>query len=201
MFVIMNTVKYYFFALALTLAALPALSQVRVGVRAGLTVNDLRLDRDFMGSGNRAGFTGGLVLDLNIPVVGLGIEVSAMYAHRSNRLTSEDHTYKRHYIDIPVYARYRLSLPPIQRYFAPYVFTGPCFAILFDEDTPVGINNSKTYTSWDLGFGADLFSHLRLSVTYGLGITRAMEIIDSEYSGSHVNGKDHHWTLSAAWLF
>ena len=197
----MNTVKYYIFALALTLAALPARSQVRVGVRAGLTVNELRLDRDFISSDNRAGFTGGLVLDLNIPVVGLGIEASAMYTHRSNRLTSENHTYKRHYIDIPVYARYRLSLPPIQRFFAPYVFTGPCFAILFDDDTPIGINNSKTYTSWDLGFGADLFTHMRLSMTYGLGITRAMEIIDREYAGSQVDGKDRHWTLNVAYFF
>ena len=197
----MNTIKYYVFALVLTLAALPAWSQVRVGLRAGLTVNELRLDRDFVGSSNRAGYTGGLVLDLNIPVVGLGIEASAMYTYRNNRLTSEDRIYKRHYIDIPLYARYRLSIPGVERYFAPYVFTGPDFSILFDDDAPIGINNSRTYTSWDLGGGADLFNHLRLSVSYGIGITRALEIIDSEYKGTQVEGKDRHWTLSAAWLF
>lgn len=197
----MNTIKYYVFALVLTLAALPAWSQVRVGLRAGLTVNELRLDRDFVGSSNRAGYTGGLVLDLNIPVVGLGIEASAMYTYRNNRLTSEDRIYKRHYIDIPLYARYRLSIPGVERYFAPYVFTGPDFSILFDDDAPIGINNSRTYTSWDLGGGADLFNHLRLSVSYGIGITRALEIIDREYTGTQVDGKDRHWTLSAAWLF
>lgn len=197
----MNTIKYYVFALVLTLAALPAWSQVRVGLRAGLTVNELRLDRDFVGSSNRAGYTGGLVLDLNIPVVGLGIEASAMYTYRNNRLTSEDRIYKRHYIDIPLYARYRLSIPSVERYFAPYVFTGPDFSILFDDDAPIGINNSRTYTSWDLGGGADLFNHLRFSVSYGIGITRALEIIDREYTGTQVDGKDRHWTLSAAWLF
>ena len=194
-------IRHIFIVLAVALVALPVAGQVRVGLRGGLTVNKLRLDRDFVGSSNRAGYTAGLLVDLNIPVVGLGIEASAMYTHRSNRLSSADHTYKRHYIDIPVYARYRLSLPPVQRFFAPYVFTGPCFAILFDDDAPVGINNSKTYTSWDIGGGVDLFSHLRLSVTYGLGLTRAMEIIDSEFAGSQVDGKDRHWTLSAAWLF
>ena len=124
-----------------------------------------------------------------------------MYTYRKNRLTSDDRTYKRHYIDIPLYARYRLSLPPVQRYFAPYVFTGPCFSILFDDDAPLGINNSRTYTSWDVGAGADLFTHLRLSLSYGIGLTRAMELIDHEYTGRKVDGKDRHWTLSAAWLF
>lgn len=197
----MNTIKHILLAVMLTVATLPAWGQVSVGLRAGVTVNRLSLDREFVSSSNRAGYTGGLVLDLNIPVVGLGIEASAMYTYRKNRLTSDDRTYKRHYIDIPLYARYRLSLPPVQRYFAPYVFTGPCFSILFDDDAPLGINNSRTYTSWDVGAGADLFTHLRLSLSYGIGLTRAMELIDHEYTGRKVDGKDRHWTLSAAWLF
>lgn len=188
-------------AFTLVLLALPVWSQVRVGLRAGLTVNRLSLDRDLIGSSNRAGYTGGLVLDLNIPVVGLGIEASAMYTYRKTLLTTEEHTYKRHYIDIPVYARYRLSLPAVQRFFAPYVFTGPNFSVLFDEDASPRINNSKTFTSWDLGFGADLFTHLRLSATYGMGLSRALEIIDREYSGTKVEGKDRHWTINIAWLF
>ena len=197
----MNTVKYYVFVLVLALAALPAAGQVRVGVRAGLTVNELRLDRELVGTDNRVGYTGGLVLDLNIPVVGLGIEASAMYTHRRNYLSDENHTYKRHYIDIPVYARYRLSLPGAGRIVAPYVFTGPCFSILFDDDAPLGINNSRTYTSWDVGGGADLFRHLRLSLSYGIGITRAMEIIDREYTGTTVDGKDRCWTINLAYFF
>lgn len=197
----MTISKKIFIAAVLTIAVLPAWSQVHVGLRAGITVNELRLDRDFISSDNRAGYTGGLVLDLNIPVVGLGIEASAMYTHRRDRLTSEDHTYKRNYIDIPVYARFRLSLPGVERFFAPYVFTGPSFSILFDDDAPANVNNSKTYTSLDLGFGADLFSRARLSMTYGLGITQAMEIIDRDHAGSQVEGKDRHWTINLAYFF
>ena len=187
--------------LLIVLVSLPVAAQVRFGMRGGITVGEMRFDREIINSDNRVGYTGGLLLDMNIPVLGLGVEVSAMYTHRNNRLSSEEHTYKRHYIDIPVYARFRLSLPGVERFFAPYAFTGPSFSILFDDDSPAGINNSRTYTSWDVGGGADLFSHLRLSLSYGIGITRAMEIIDHEYTGSQVDGKDRHWTLSAAWLF
>ena len=53
----------------------------------------------------------------------------------------------------------------------------------------------------DVGAGADLFNHLRITASYGLGISRAMSYIDKEYNGDKVYGKDRHWTLSAAWLF
>ena len=196
--------KNILFVLLLAVASvLPAAAQVRLGVRGGVTLGELRFDRDVINSDNRMGYTAGLLVDLNIPVVGLGIEASAMYTHRNDRyrLSDDYQVFKRHYFDIPVYARYRLSLSGIGHVFAPYIFTGPCFSVLFGEDTPANHENSKTVLSWDVGAGADLFNHLRLSATYGLGISKAMDYIDREYTGDHVHGKDKHWTVSAAWLF
>ena len=182
-------------------AALPATAQVRLGVRGGVTLNKMHFDRDIINSDNRAGYSAGLVLDLNIPVVGLGLEASAMYTHRDNHLFDDTHFYKRHYIEIPVYARYRLSLPVVEKIVAPYVFTGPNFSILFKDETPTNIENSKTCMSWDIGGGVDLFKHLRLSATYGIGMSKAMEYIDRDYTGETVQGKDKHWTISAAYMF
>ena len=181
--------------------ALPLMSQVRLGVRGGVTIGEMRFDRDIIDSDNRVGYTGGLLLDLNIPVIGVGIEASAMYTHRNNRLTDDQHVFKRHYIDIPVYARYRLSLPAVEHIVAPIAFTGPCFSVLFNEDAPSNYDNSKTFLSWDVGGGVDLFKHLRVTATYGIGISKAMSYIDQEYTGDKVYGKDKHWTLSAAYLF
>lgn len=185
----------------LLLAVLPATGQVRLGVRGGITVGELRFDRDVIDSDNRVGYTGGLLIDVNIPVVGLGVEASAMYTRRNNRLTDNDRVYKRHYFEFPVYARYRLSLPAVDRIFVPYVYTGPSFAVLFDEDSHSMYSDSKTYLSWDVGAGADLFRHLRLSATYGIGMTKAMSYIDREYTGDRIDGKDRHWTLNVAWVF
>ena len=177
--------------LALVLA-LPMVGQVRLGVRGGMTVGKLRFDRDVMNSDNRVGYTGGLLLDMNIPVVGLGLEVSAMYTHRDNRLTDHERVYKRHFFDFPVLARYRLSLPAVQRIIAPYIFTGPCFSILFNEGDKTDMDNSKTYLSWDVGGGVDLFGHLRIAASYGIGMTKAMEVIHQDYDGEKVSGKDRY---------
>ena len=199
------------FASALKLAALTliicfsatvtATAQVRLGVRGGFTLNKMHFDREIINSENRIGYSAGLVLDVNIPVVGLGVEASAMYTHRDDRLFDDTHNFKRHYIEIPVYARYRLTLPAVEKIVAPYVFMGPNFSILFKDNAPTSINNSKTCMSWDVGAGVDLFKHLRVSATYGIGMSKAMQYIDKEYDGGVVNGKDKHWTLSAAMLF
>ena len=179
----------------------PVAAQVRFGVRGGITLGEMRFDRDIIDSDNRVGWCGGVLLDFNIPVVGLGAEVSAMYTHRNNRMTDHERVYKRDYIDIPVYARYRLSLPSLQRVFAPMVFTGPSFSVLFSENAPSNYKNKKTYLSWDVGAGVDLFNRLRLTATYGIGMSKAMEYVDSEYQGDKVSGKDRYWTLNAALLF
>lgn len=194
--------KLSFLVLLLVMACVtPAQSQVRFGVRGGVTLGELKFDRNVIDSDNRLGYCGGLLLDLNIPVVGLGFEASVMYTHRDNRLTDRDRVFKRDYIDIPVYARYRLGLAKVQKVFAPLVFTGPNFSILFSENAPSNYKNRKTYLSWDVGAGADLFNRLRVTATYGIGISKAMEYVDSEYNGDKVEGKDRYWTLNVALLF
>ncbi len=187
--------------LLLAATVLPATAQVRLGVRGGITVSKLRFDRNVIDSDNRVGYTGGLLLDINIPVVGLGVEASAMYTHRDNRLSDGNRVFKRHYIDIPVMARFRLPIPHVSHIFAPLVYTGPSFSILFDENAPDDYKSHKTCMSWDVGAGADLFNHLRLTATYGIGMSKAMSYINRDYNGDEIRGKDRYWTISAAWLF
>ena len=74
-------------------------------------------------------------------------------------------------------------------------------SILFSDNGPVNYDSRKTYTSWDVGLGADLFNRLRVTATYGIGLSKALEYVDREYTGSTVNGKDRYWTVSAALLF
>lgn len=180
---------------------IPATAQVKMGIRGGLTLNKMKFDREVINSDNRLGYSAGVVLDVNIPVVGIGVEASAMYTYREDKLFDDNEYFKRHYIDIPIHARYRLSLPAARKIVAPIVFTGPSFSVLFKDDAPTKLENSKTYLSWDVGAGVDLFKHLRLTASYSIGMSKAMEYIDREYTGGKVQGKDNHWTISAAWMF
>ena len=186
-------------AVILLASAMPAAAQVRLGFKAGLTVSEMRFDRDVANRDNRMGYTGGLVLDFNVPVSGLGVELGAMYSHRNSCLADGDQVYKRHYIDLPVHVSYRLEVPGAAKLLVPYAFTGPNFSLLFKQDEASNMDNSKTSISWDLGAGVELFRHLRVSASYGIGLTKSVEMVNEDATKS--GSKDNCWTISATYLF
>lgn len=185
------------------MAVMPAAGQVKLGIKGGITTTELKDKNSLLDKNKHTAYTGGLLLDMNIPKVGLGLEVSALYRYsRDHVLESKKQSPKRHYIDIPVYARYRLSIPGVEKYVAPLVFTGPNISVLVKDDSEVKAENiQKTKVSWDVGAGVDLFKHMRLTVSYGIGMKKAMHVIGKEYNGKTIEGKDHCWTVSAAVMF
>jgi len=181
--------------------ALTCQAQLRMGVKGGAVVNDLRFNRDVLDADNRMGFVGGIMADLSLPITGFGVEASVLYTHRDNRLSDGYETFKRDYVDIPVHLRFKLGVVGLGRIISPYVFTGPNFSILFHEDLPTGYESSKTYMSWDFGAGVELFQHLRVAANYGIGFNKAMRSVGLDYEKTEVQGKDRFWTITAAYLF
>lgn len=188
-------------AIVVMTMSLTMAGQVHLGLRGGVTLGELHFDREVIDSSNRIGYCGGLVVDLAIPVTGIGVDASVMYAHRNNRLTDGNRLFKRHYIDIPVMARYRLSIVGVERILAPLVFTGPTFSVLFDDNAQDNWKGRKTSLSWRVGGGVDLFHHLRVTASYGFGLTKSMSYTGNEYKDEKAHGKDRYWMLNAAWLF
>lgn len=63
---------------------LPVAAQVHFGPKVGVAIDKLSFDKNVFSSDNRAGFTGGLTLEVMLPVANLGFDISAMYVHRSS---------------------------------------------------------------------------------------------------------------------
>lgn len=193
-------------AVVALMAIAPAAAQVRFGVKAGVALNSIHFNKeivnDITDGSNRAGFTGGVMAEVHVPIVGLCVDASLLYAHRSAELkgSTSNVVFKRDYIDIPVNLKYKFNIVGLSSIFAPFVYTGPDFAILVSDSKQEGYKNKTLNTSWNLGFGAELFSHLQVSATYGIGITKAMEYVGIKGSES-VSGKDRYWTVTAAYLF
>ena len=198
---VIGTAKMRILAAIIILAtAMPAMSQISLGVKGGITMDKGRLGGDAIDSDNRIGYSTGLVLDVNVPIVGLGVETGVMYTHRDQQIVDDSETYRRHFIDIPVHARYRISVPGVQKVIAPFAFTGPSFSILFKDDKPTNKENSKTAMSWNVGAGADVFKHLRVAATYSIGVTRGLDCVDAN-TGCRSRSKDNCWSVSAAYMF
>ena len=184
-------------------ATAPATAQVKFGLKGGLTTNEMKDKNSLLDNKHHTAWNAGLMLDLNIPKVNLGLEVSALYRHNANIKTKDQkNSTQRICIDIPVYLRYRLAIPGVERYVAPIAFTGPNISVVVKDDSKIKLaDDSKTKLSWDVGAGVDLFKHLRVTASYGIGMKKAMKYIGQEYEGGHVEGKDHCWTVSAAIMF
>lgn len=183
------------------IAVIPAQGQVRFGVKGGITINELKWDKNILSCENKAGFTGGLMLEVGLPVVGLGIDGSVLYAHRENEMYMDGKKLKRDYIDFPINVKYKIQIPVISKIFAPFVSTGPDFALLLSDSDTGDFKTRKWNTSWNVGFGAELFRKLQIHANYGIGLTKAFEYINKEVESTTVKGKDKYWTITAAYLF
>lgn len=218
----MKNLKRIFVAIALVLAVgVSANSQIRFGVKAGVALNDLKFSSNLdnlaenLDASNRAGFTGGLMLEVMLPIANLGVDVSAMYVHRSVETTihttdgltgiengSIKTTKGRDYIEIPLNLKYKIGLPIVGNVVSPYIFTGPSFAFLTSKKAITdAYKNNKFDVSWNFGIGVQLINKFQIGASYGLGLTNAIESVDKSFEGAKIEGKNNFWTITAAYLF
>lgn len=203
----MQSIKKILVAIALIMAvAVPASAQFRFGIKAGATVNKLSLDKEVLktlSSDNRTGFTGGIMAEFTVPIVGIGMDASVLYANRSFDIASSTETEigvehkTRSYIDIPLNLKYKLGLPGVGKIVTPFITTGPDFSFLCSKKNfENSIKNKSFDFAWNFGLGVQLFNHLQVAANYGLGISNSVSGNDAMY-----DSKNRTWTVTAAWLF
>ena len=196
-------------AIAIMATATASQAQIlSIGPRIGTEINRLSFDKDVFSPNNRAGFTAGLQAEVSLPIVGLGFDISAMYVHRSSSTeleldgapAAEDVT--GDYIEIPINFKYKIGLPGLSKIVAPYIFTGPSIAFLASKQDAADVfEKKKCDVAWNFGVGLQLFQHLQIGASYGLGITKAVQYTGLVQDPAGIDGKNNYWTVTAAWLF
>lgn len=213
--------KKFVTLLALLFAAIlvPMNANARIigfGVKAGVNINSLHLNKSleqFVDPSNQAGWTAGLMAELNIPVIGICADVSVMYSrlnYDSATLvmdngtdvgTEVDDPFCKDFIDIPINLKYKFTLPVISSFAKPYIFTGPQFSFALNRNTLDDISNRKCQTSWNFGLGFEFLSHLQISGSYGLGMNNVAKHFDGFEDVTKVKARNNYWTVTAAYLF
>lgn len=197
----MTRIKLIIIAMVLAMAsALPAAAQFKFGLKAGMTVNSLHFDKSVFESDNRAGFTGGLMCEFTVPVIGVGLDVSAMYVRRSAEWMESNNVMRdnRDYFTIPVNLKWKFSIPVVK----PYIVTGPEFAFLTSKKAiSEAYHNKSVDYSWNIGAGIEILSHLQVQAQYGIGLNNALEKIGAADNATKVEAKNRVWTITAAYLF
>lgn len=194
----MKTLKAVFAGVVLLLcfAATPAQAQFRVGPKVGVGISKLHLSDPVtnLDPANRAGFTAGLMAEFTVPIIGIGVDVSALYVRRSAEYNDKSIN-KREYIDVPLNLKWKMNIPVINNIIRPFLTTGPAFSFLTSKRGYQSFRNKECDVAWNFGLGAELVRHLQIAASYGLGIKKAVEI------DNRIDAKNRCWTITAAYLF
>lgn len=189
-------------------------AQFRFGIKAGANFNSLKLSDPVssLKPDNGTGFTGGVMTEFQVPIIGICADASLMYTRmnakvdgvdpaNSSDLLSETTSGARNFFEIPVNIKYKLSLPAVSSIVAPYAFTGPSFAFKLGGNNDVF--KTKTFQcAWNVGIGVELIRHLQISGSYAFGINNVMDkMVDGINTTSDIKLRNNYWTVSAAWLF
>ena len=175
--------------------AMPAQAQIHFGVKGGLNLSKASFSNvsENFKKDNFTGFFIGPMAEFNIPIVGLGVDASLLFAQRGIKVSegNDDITVKQNGIDIPVNLKYTIGLGSLAGI---YLAAGPDF--YFDFEKKSGIDKKKAQVGINVGAGLKLLNHLQVGANYNipLGDTADIEGTDASY-------KTKTWQVSVAYIF
>ncbi len=196
---------------AATYFAVPAKAQLKFGIKGGLNITDMSLSNDVFETSNRTGFFIGPTIKFTLPIVGLGIDASALYDQREGEVNVEadDNTLvstrlKQKSINIPINLRYDIGLGSLA---AVYLAAGPQFGFnvgdknqsLYKDVAEWRLNTSNF--SVNVGAGVMLLGHLQVGANYNIVCGKTGEITVLDGAESVLRGRSNTWQISAAYYF
>lgn len=193
---------------AAMLTATSAKAQVKFGLKGGLNVTNMSLSSDVVDKSNQTGFFIGPTVKVTLPIVGLGVDVAALYDQRDAELNGE--SVKQKNINIPINLRYGIGLGSLA---SVYLAAGPQFGFnvgdksfgLDTDEYESTFQMKKSNFSVNVGAGVSLLSHLEIGFTYNIACGKTGELsvwnAVSEGYSSVKSARSNAWQVSAAYYF
>lgn len=200
-------------ALAMLFTANTANAGINFGLKGGLNVTSMSLDSKVFDASNRAGFFIGPTLKFTLPIVGLGIDASALYDQREAKLTVGEaktkESVKTQAINIPINARYSVGLGSVA---SVLFFAGPQFGFnVGDKDVNLGGDSRWKFRSSqfsvNVGAGFSFMNHFEVTANYNIACgktgdaTLSKTLSEMVGSATKDNGRANAWQIALAYYF
>ena len=148
-----------------------------------------------------------------LPIVGLGLEANLLYSQSSTEVQGE--TIERKTVDLPVYLRYELSLPVVNKFLEPFLAVGPQWSWNVGDktfsvgDILAGSQNFSEYTlrssnlSLNLGLGAIVLDHIQVHANYNIALGSTSDYREATDAALNLvtKSKTNTWQVSVAYIF
>lgn len=200
-------------ALAMLFTANTANAGINFGVKGGLNVTSMSLNSEVFDASNRAGFFFGPTVKFTLPIVGLGIDASALYDQREAKLTVSEaktkETVKTQAINIPINARYSVGLGSVA---SVLFFAGPQFGFnVGDKNVDLGGDSRWKFRSSqfsvNVGAGFSFMNHFEVTANYNIACgktgdaTLSKTLSDVVGSATKDKGRANAWQIALAYYF
>lgn len=191
-------------------------AQLQFGVKGGLNVSSISFNQDLFDSSNRSGWFLGPTMKLSTPILGLGLDASALYEQKSSqventKVQSGETTINQKSVIIPVNVRWGFGLGSMASMF---VFAGPQFGFNVGKDEFTWTSREdyqntfqlkKSNLSVNVGAGVSLLKHLQVTANYSIatgktGEAKVSKVIDDTYD-TITTGKANAWQVSLSYFF
>lgn len=208
-----KTMKKFFGILAIItlFTAVPAAAQFNWGIKAG--VNLAQKPSDIEDVKGKTGWFVGPMAKFTLPIVGLGLEANLLYSQSSTEVQGE--TIERKTVDLPVYLRYELSLPVVNKFLEPFLAVGPQWSWNVGDktfsvgDILAGSQNFSEYTlrssnlSLNLGLGAIVLDHIQVHANYNIALGSTSDYREATDAALNLvtKSKTNTWQVSVAYIF
>ena len=195
-------------AVACIAFAMPTQAQVKFGLKGGVNLSSVSLDGDLESNlSNQTGFFVGPTLKLTVPLIGLSVDISALYDQRSAeyKTSNTTETIKSQTLQVPINLRYGIGLSSIANVF---VFAGPQFGFNIGDknkvwDAAKEWKLKESNISGNVGIGATVGGHLQITANYNFQISKAGEVVYEAANGKEETGKMkfNTWQIGLAYFF
>ena len=203
-YTIMNKTTRKLIVVLLIFASQAANAQIKFGVKAGMNIVDMKLKKEVVKADNRNGFYVGPTVKYTLPVLGLGVDASALYDRRSVKITEkntgEDKSITQQTIDIPINVRYSIGLGSMANAF---IYAGPQYSFnVGKKNEYLGEKSEEHKWRWkdatksaNVGVGVTLIDHIQVNANYNFQFDKS----GNDLYG--IKGKTNAWQIGAAYFF
>ena len=193
--------------------AMPANAQIKFGLKGGVNVTSMSFSNEVFDASNRTGFFIGPTVKIQLPLVGLRIDASALYDQREAKIKVGDvetgSSVKQQAIAVPINLRYGWGLSSLANIF---LFAGPQFSFnVGDKDVELdgtkGTWNLKNSNfSVNVGAGVTILKHLQLSANYNIACGKTGDaawdqVTEALSKEKKSRGRFNAWQIGLAYYF
>ena len=191
----------YLIALFSVIYVSSAQAQLSFGVKAGVNVNKISLNKSDFSTDNLTGFQVGPMLEWMF-LGNLGIETGVFYSQRGIKIDSfQDIKISKNvgYLDVPVNLKMMIGLSDA---FSPYLSAGPYVSFNLSDSKINEQWKAKSFAAGiNLGAGVRLLKFLQVGVNYGMGLTNDYNATLDTTLGDLIKAQSNTWSVTAGIYF